>query len=186
MTPAERHLLAALLCRARRYVEFGAGGSTCLAARLVGEAVTSVDSSPEWLARVRAACLDLQLPISPTLVHADIGETGAWGYPADTAGRDRWPDYHARVWSDPEAAQADLYLVDGRFRVACFMQTVLRCRPEARIAIHDFGNRPAYHVVREVAQEIAATGTLSVFLRRPDFDPQRARAILEAHAFLPP
>jgi hypothetical protein len=58
-------------------------------------------------------------------------------------------------------------LIDGRFRVACFAQTVLRCSPDAVIGIHDFASRKPYHVVREIAREIASTEDISFFLPAP-------------------
>jgi hypothetical protein len=89
------------------------------------------------------------------------------------------------IWLNPEASRADLYLVDGRFRVACFMQIILHAHPDALIAIHDFANRPQYHVIYDVAREIAVRENLSVFVRRPDCNPIRALAILNKHALIP-
>ena len=73
--------------------------------------------------------------------------------PELTPERESWRAYHEGVWAEPEASRADLYLVDGRFRVACFMQTLLHASPDALVAIHDFAKRPQYHVVQEVARE---------------------------------
>ncbi|MBK1662826.1 hypothetical protein [Paracraurococcus ruber] len=185
MSLPERLLLEGVFQCAGRYVEFGAGGSTCLAAGLVRQGIISVDSAPAWLDQVREACAARALPVQPVLVHADIGETGPWGYPADASRREAWPGYHAAPWALPGAADADLCLVDGRFRVACCMQALLHCRPDTLVAIHDFAPRRRYHVVREVAREVAAVQTLSLFVRRPDFDPRLAQAILAAHAFEP-
>lgn len=167
------------------YVEFGAGGSTCFAASLVTNSILAVDSSEEWLAMVRAECLARQYRIVPILVHADIGPTQDWGFPADHSAKARWNTYHEAIWSNPQASRADLFLIDGRFRVACFMQAAIRGRPGALIAMHDFAERPEYHVVREVAQEVAACESLSVFMRKPDYDPGRAVAILNERAFDP-
>jgi hypothetical protein len=74
-------------------------------------------------------------------------------------------------------------MVDGRFRVACFMQILLRCDPDALIMVHDFKSRQPYHVVREVAREIAAVEDMSVFLPLGGGFRRRAREILSAHQF---
>src|SRR5208283_3476786 len=92
--------------------------------------------------------------------------TATWGDPKDSSARDKWPSYHNKIWTNPAASDADLYLVDGRFRVACFMQIVLNCEPDALIVFHDFAGRKNYHVVREVAREIAIGEELSVFQPR--------------------
>lgn len=181
----ERNLFEAFLRCSRRYLEFGAGGSTCLAASLVESAIISVDSAPAWLDKVREQCATQLKVLRPTLVHAEIGETREWGWPKDEKRKNDWPRYHTDVWSHPESTDCDTFLVDGRFRVACAMQIVLRAAPRAFILIHDFHSRPVYHVVRDVLDEIARAGDLAVFQRKTGYDPAYALAILEEHRFRP-
>jgi hypothetical protein len=76
-------------------------------------------------------------------------------------------------------------MIDGRFRVACFMQVLLHSRRDALIMIHDFDFRNEYHVVREVAREIAVAGSLSLFIRRGDRNETHIREILAAHEYDP-
>ena len=185
MTRPERDLLESFLRCTRRYFEFGSGGSTYLAASLAAETVTSVDSSTEWLEQVRLACATNTTKIQPELVYANIGKIGGLGYPANQEERHLWPNYYTALWSVPKNHEADFYLVDGRFRVACFLQITLHCSADAFIAIHDFANRPNYHVIREVAREIAVAETFSVFVRRRDYNRQHALSILGQHAFEP-
>lgn len=180
MSAPECALLTAFLCRSRTYLEFGTGGSTVLAARFVEGHITSVDSSAEWLEKVRVACAEAGCRAALDLVLVDIGPTGGWGYPSDPATAERWPAYHEAVWDRPKAREADFCLVDGRFRAACFLQALLHCRPDTLIAIHDFNSRPGYHVARELAREVAMAEDLSVFLPRPDIGPDAIRAALAA------
>lgn len=183
MSVAETELFRKLVSTSRHYVEFGSGGSTVLAAQLVAESIVSVDSSTQWLDDVRTACT--RSPgLAPDLIHVDIGPTGEWGYPTDPATAPRWPSYHTAIWAKPAACEADTYLVDGRFRVACFMQILLHARAAPLIAIHDF-SRPAYHVVKEFAQEVARAQDLSLFRADPRFDRATAAAVLRAHETTP-
>ena len=179
MEPDERALFTKLLSQASSYTEFGSGGSTVLAASLLSGAVTSVDSSKEWLARVETACGQVSVRSPPRFVFADIGPTVEWGQPADDSCRNRWPLYGLSAWEVDGAENADMFLVDGRFRVACFLETLLRCREEAKIAIHDYAPRPGYHVVEPFVDCIAAAGTLSVFRRRPSVDWRGAVRLLD-------
>jgi hypothetical protein len=78
---------------------------------------------------------------------------------------------------------ADFFLVDGRFRVACFMQALLHAQTGALIAVHDFASRPTYHVIYEVAREVASAENFSVFLPRADYDAQHALALLDRYAY---
>jgi len=134
-----------------------------MAAALVKESVVSIDSSASWLAEVAEYCSRNNLATMPRLVHADIGPTRDWGYPADPNTKHSWPSYHTKIWTDPGASLSDLYFVDGRFRVACFMQVILHCEASAFILFHDFTSRDRYHIVREVAREVAVVEDLSVF-----------------------
>jgi hypothetical protein len=164
MSNAELTLLTSFLCRSMHYVEVGTGGSTVLASDHVKSSVTSVDSSQLWLDKIKEACRTRH--IDPTLLFVDIGPVGDWGVPQDPSTESRWANYHTNVWMIPGSADADLYLVDGRFRVACFSQIVLRCRADAIIGFHDFSSRPQYHCVREIAREIATAEDISFFLPR--------------------
>lgn len=181
MYAEEEALLTCFVRNASSYVEFGTGGSTVLASKHVQDRIISVDSSQEWLDLVRLACTDSR--VVPELLYMDIGTTGDWGFPTDNKTRDRWPAYHSEVWNIEGSSEADLYLVDGRFRVACFAQAVLHCKPSACIAIHDFASRPAYHRIKEIAREIATAGDLSIFLPLPE--KEKALALLSEFSHEP-
>ncbi len=176
MSAAEAALFLSFVRNSRNYVEFGTGGSTVVASKHVKNSILSVDSSREWLDQVRAASASSQ--IKPELIFIDIGPTGDWGVPIDASTKSRWPDYHSAIWKIPHSATADLYFVDGRFRVACFAQIVLHCNPTAIIGIHDFSSRPNYHCVREIAREIATAGDISFFHPLPK--KEAAEAMLQS------
>ena len=183
MTESEKRLFASSLRSARSYVEFGSGGSTVFASSIMPGVITSLDSSREWLDRVARVCASNPDRPQPRLVLADIGPVVDWGYPLDESCRDRWPSYATKIWDIPGTDNADLYLIDGRFRVSCFLETLMHCRATAVLLIHDFAERPAYHIVREFAREIAASSSLSAFIRREDFNRDLAYRLLEAKRY---
>lgn len=183
MDNQELTLFKSFLDLSRRYLEFGSGGSTWLACQTNKEWVISVDSSQQWLSSVADATSASST--KPLLVHVDIGKLREWGYPADREKESSWSEYHEHVWQRRESAAADLYFVDGRFRVACFVQCVLRSAPGTFIAIHDFANRPQYHAVGTVAREIARANNMSIFLRPQDIDVDAAQQLLRKHRLDP-
>jgi hypothetical protein len=181
MTDKEIALFDSLVSCSRRYVEFGAGGSTCHAAATAKDWIIAVDSSTEWLSKVASACNG----VKAKLLHADIGKVGEWGIPLDEDRRRDWPSYHERLWLEPEANQGDFYFIDGRFRVACFIQAIMRAvRPDAIFAMHDFACRAHYHVILPFVREIATSEELTAFVRRPGFDRRAATAVLDQHRYL--
>ena len=183
MLSTERELLESFLCCSKSYLEFGAGGSTHLACRLVSNSVVSIDSSRVWLDSVKAACASG--PLQPELVFADIGPIGEWGYPTDPSSCDLWPSYSQGIWQESALAGADLCLVDGRFRVACALSCLLHSSPTTFTALHDYACREKYHVVSNYADEVARSQNLSVFRRKRDVPDRLIKAELEKWLFDP-
>jgi hypothetical protein len=187
MSSKELALFTSFIKHSRRYLEFGCGGSTCVAARLVKQQVVSVDSSEEWIDKTFNECNEQSgarsKEMNLDMVHVDIGPLKEWGWPADDQTRPNWRYYHSGVWDMDglTAKDADLVFIDGRFRVACFMQTLLHCRPDVPIMVHDFSNRPEYHAVLEVAFQIASAENLSVFLSK-QAPPWRVQEIFDVYA----
>lgn len=182
MSEKELELFTSFLRKSQKYVEFGTGGSTYLASRSVQKSVISLDSSQEWLEKVRLACADN--PVQPTLVFADIGPVGDFGNPTDPSLMPQWLCYHEILWDLPESRKGDLYMVDGRFRNACFAQTILHCPKNAVIGIHDFASRPHYHVAYDIAREIACAEDMSFFVPLDNVE-DAARAIIRKYRFDP-
>ena len=181
MLASEIALFTSVMRCANRYVEFGSGGSTVLAHSMGCASIVTVDSSLAWLEKVKKACaLDGKTQIK--MIHVDIGAVKDLGYPKDDSNKEHWDIYHSEPWTDGDVAFADTYLIDGRFRVACVIQTALRCPRHAIVMVHDFANRPYYHCILEVMREIARTDNLSVFQVRSDFERATAEALLTQHA----
>lgn len=175
MTPDEVKLLSSFLKESDNYFEFGMGGSTILANSLVKKSITSVESDKEWVQKVadnlKESTLDLDLR------YVNIGPTGGWGTPVNRNSEDLFPSY-PRSLRKATNKNIDFCLVDGRFRVACFL-TALDClSADSIIAIHDYSVRPNYHLVEEFARKVASTHTLALFVRRQDANLSRVRQLI--------
>ncbi len=187
MRPRETALLTDLLRRSDRVLEFGAGGSTTLSMKLGVVHLVSVESDASWIERIKAddraaqAIEDGRL----TMLRADIGPIGFMGGPGKGSTRDRWPDYARTPWAHLDARQLDLILIDGRFRVACIMESILRASPRTLIAVHDFWDRPEYHCVLPFLDEIDRRQTLGVFRVAAELDRPAARTLLEHATYWP-
>ena len=72
MSASEQSLFVGTLRRSDNYLEFGAGGSTCIASGLVGGRIVTVDSSTEWLDKVVRWCAE-RGTVKPHAVFVDIG-----------------------------------------------------------------------------------------------------------------
>jgi hypothetical protein len=181
MTKNEMSLFFSFITHSNNYVEFGCGGSTFIAAHYVKHSVVSVESSLKWIGITRKECN--QARIQPNFFHADIGEIGEWGTPTNDLEAYKWPSYHNDVWGIKGTWGADLYFIDGRFRVACFAQIYRRADAQSIIGIHDFLSREKhYGVIRDLGREIASVDDLSFFVPIPD-RMRRSTEIIDEYRF---
>ena len=188
MTDGEAAVLRECFSKAASLVEFGCGGSTLLAVRSPSlRRIWSVESDPAWIAKLRA---ETEIATAEQagrlrLLGADIGEVGEFGFPRDEASRDAWPRYYESVWDDAAAIDADLVLIDGRFRVACALEAIARCRPHAILLFHDFWNRTPYHPVLAFADWLGSCDSLAILRRKPSIDQAKFDAVRSAYRFQP-
>lgn len=152
MTHNEQALLLAALEGRQTGIEFGCGGSTALILSTGLRRLLSADSDLAWLRRVAVDphCAPALATGRLRLLHVDIGPTGAWGWPQGAQHCAQWPTY----WRDPwetmgetigdAASNVDFVFVDGRFRVACALNSLPRMAPGAVLLVHDFWSRAAY------------------------------------------
>jgi hypothetical protein len=161
MTPAEATVFTAFLRCAGSYLEFGAGGSTVKATQYVQGRIFSVDSSREWLSNVAKHALGDATRLH--LEYVDIGPVADWGYPQSYRNKEAFAAYSKSIWRHVDAKTIDLYLIDGRFRVACFAECVKNARDDALFIVHDYNSRKQYHEINLIAKKVASVDDLAVF-----------------------
>jgi hypothetical protein len=171
---------------AKIYLEYGSGGSSVLASAFADQ-VISVDSDRFFLRAVAHRIKGSRASFVPFYV--DIGYTGAWGVPVTKAINSRrlekWKRYPAIAWRYFESlkTEPDLIFVDGRFRVACVLESLmhLRSNSETTIMLDDYGDRPYYQVIEEFVRDLTYYDRLVCFKKRKEFDLKRCRTLLEKH-----
>lgn len=175
MSPKEIELFTAFLNSAKGYFEFGMGGSTKLASDIVKGDLYAVDSDKAWVDLVKSEMTESSF--KRELIHVDIGPTKAWGFPVSSDAEELFPNYHSRILSI-DNKNIDLCFVDGRFRVACFLQALRHLGPETIIGIHDYRRRGHYHIVEKFARPIAEIESLTFFIKRFNMDMKEVEATL--------
>lgn len=169
MSGAEAGCLERYLAVATRYLEFGTGGSTGLAAAAPLASIVSVESDVAWIDRVRAQPdIAAREQRGELIFHAvDIGPTGRFGHPVDRQAVNRWSAYYLGVWDRPAARTADLVLVDGRFRIACVLAAIVHTAPGTLLMVHDFWDRPCYHAILPFLDNVENVERMGVFRTAP-------------------
>lgn len=169
---------------AKRYLEFGSGASSVLAAR-AGVTFTTVDTDNHYLAAVRSAIAAAGFADASrqTFIHADIGLTEHWGAPvfkSQTPERlARWAAYPEAPWADGE--KPDFVLVDGRFRVACALVAIKHLGAgDWKLWLDDYQGRDHYRIVERFAVLEKMSGVTAIFRARAGIDYAALDAVIAA------
>lgn len=187
MTPAEVALFSECIPHAGCALEFGSGGSTQLFFERGASRLYSIDSDEEWLKKLIASpVVSIHLKYNRWKpFHANIGPVRAWGAPVAEEPQICWLNYHQYCWETILERTFDIILIDGRFRVACLCQSLLRCdNDNATYLFHDFFNRPDYSVVLEFLDVVAQADTLAVFKPKKNINWKKLNLVLQAHQFV--
>ena len=130
------------------YGEYGSGASTRWVAQHTDAQIVSVESDPAWAASVQEA-----IGSRGTVSHVQLGPVGKWGRPKTYQRRGQFATYQEWPWLGQD--KPELVLIDGRFRVACFLVSLLEAAPGTPIVFDDYA--PGFEGdVRAVREHIAA------------------------------
>ncbi|WP_424940770.1 hypothetical protein [Aliiroseovarius sp. S253] len=177
-------LFKSIAAKSVTYFEYGCGASTVWMAKNSGANIHATDTSSAWLDKVRQ-----RVPAEATdrlhLNHIDLGPLKAWGRPSTYDHRARFSDYASQMWSQGNA-DPDVVLVDGRFRVCCFLTSLRNARPGTHLFFDDYMNRPHYHVVEEFVQRADTCGRQGLFIvpEKSTLDIERLDAEIAAFRYV--
>ncbi len=167
-------LFKEILLGSKAYAEYGCGESTVWVASNTNCKILSVDSSREWISSVEKRVSKTD---SLKAKWIDLGDLGNWGRPVSYVNCFNFKDYTDWIWK--QELSPDVVLVDGRFRVACFLTSLLKSKEGTRIIYDDYTNRPHYHYVENFIKPIQTCGRQALFIV-PSKDLIDSKAVEEA------
>lgn len=146
--------------KAEVYYEYGCGKSTEYVLRHTKSSIFSVDTSRDWVEKVqRLSTNESSHRLNVSWV--DVGPVGDWGMPLSFKHRHRFKEYAETLWRNDMAP--DVVLIDGRFRVSCFLATLQFAPVGAKVLFDDYVHRPHYHVAEEFARKVEVCGRQALF-----------------------
>ncbi len=171
LTCGEQELLKRYLYTAKNYLEFGSGGSTFLSVNFPNLNIYSVESDQNWIKYLSSWKIIKNAIDEKRLyfIHIDIGTTGEWGFPVDLSQKNKFYRYSSDVF-EQNAVKFDTVFVDGRFRVACVLKTIMQCSDDVVILIHDYPDRDYYHVIENYLDIVDKIDNLYVFKKKLNID----------------
>jgi hypothetical protein len=149
-----------LLRNTRIYGEYGCGRSTSWVLQNTSAKVITVDTSLEWVKEVKKN--NIRNIENLNIHYSDCGEVEAWGIPINYAKREFFSDYTDYIWKQID--KPTTVLVDGRFRVCCFLTSLKYADEGAQIIFDDYTNRRHYHVVEKYVPRISENGRQCLFV----------------------
>ncbi len=164
--------------KAKVYAEYGVGQSTDWVYRHTSAMILAVDSSKQWIDKVFADKTGSRIDAQ----WVDLGALRNWGWPLTYKQRDNFVHYVKSPWM--RSATPDVVLIDGRFRVCCFLTSILQATPDTIIVFDDYIDRPHYHIVEEFLAPFEWCGRQAIFSVPPDLDRQRALALADRFLYV--
>jgi len=137
-------LFKRVLKNVKIYGEYGCGKSTVWVLRNTNAQVFSVDTSRYWINEVSK------------------GNVGDYGYPIDYSKNDFFNLYTDFLWHQDE--KPNVVLIDGRFRVCCFLTSLKFAEEGTHIIFDDYMNRPEYHIVEKYVERVEHCGRQCLFI----------------------
>jgi len=183
MDEAGFQMWSTTLHHADSYLEYGAGKSTIFASKHlnVGK-IISVDSDMQWLARILSTTSGEGASKNVSLLHANIGKIGEWGVPLNRDSSKSFHEYITLPWqfAAQENISPTVVLVDGRFRVACFLYSLIASTHGATLLFDDYNDRPEYHLVERHCEITERAGRMARFVNRKTYSiPHLTRDLLQ-------
>jgi hypothetical protein len=184
----ELNYLEKRLTESRKYLEFGSGASTLMALRNSSLSIVSFDTNQEYMEYLVSEIELLDLPQENlTLSLVDIGPTGEWGRPLDESLIEKFSLYSRTPFQFIKSIffVPDLILIDGRFRVAVFVQAIINC-PGAIVIFDDYYDRPQYFEVETLWKPFEKCGRIAVFNSPPHLESgqvKKGHELLEKYTF---
>ncbi|WP_022852612.1 hypothetical protein [Thermodesulfatator atlanticus] len=173
MKRKEKLLFDKLIKASKHYLEFGLGGSTLRALAKSRSIIYTVESSMEWIEYMRKYRIVKKFENERLFIYyVNIGPTKEMGFPVSDAYKNVFEKYSSNIFHFINPQKIDLVLIDGRFRVACALKTILKCygNENIKILIHDFWNRNQYHIVLKYLEVLDKVEKLGLFSIKRNID----------------
>lgn len=169
----EKELLKKYVQNATSYLEFGLGGSTIFSLINSDANIISIDTNKDWISFMKSyKFIKNNLDKRLSIYYIDIGPTKGWGYPVDESKNENFHKFSSEIFKLTDPSIYDLILVDGRFKVACTLQSILNCQnnKNLKILIHDYSFRDEYQIVEKYLNRDESINSLYVFSIKEQID----------------
>ena len=192
MNKNEIDCLNKYMFNAKKYFEFGCGGSTLNINRYYNsnsnkiktntnlKQIVVVDSSEEWIEKIKSNIQEENLPVNQ-FIYIDINaDPKNWGRPKDDSKKINWPKYAQTINNFDDIF--DTILVDGRFRVSCCLCALSNMNEDSVLMLHD-SDREKYKVIYEFFDIIEKVDSLCILKKQSLLDQEKLNKYKEQYKY---
>lgn len=185
----EKILFQKYINTSQNYLEFGLGGSTIFTLINSKTKIISVDSNASWINFMKSyKIISQNLSKRLEILKVDIGPTKSWGFPIDDSHRNKFPEFSSKVFQTYNVDDFDLVLVDGRFRVACVLSTIINRKnniDKLNILVHDYSFRGNYNIIERYLDIVESANSLYVFSIKKSYDENKLKQDYQQYKYNP-
>ncbi|MEM7241555.1 MAG: hypothetical protein AAF429_05170 [Pseudomonadota bacterium] len=164
-------------------LEYGSGGSTALALNGGAKRVVAVESDQNWALEMNKILSEHYDTDRFLIHHANIGPTRSWGFPENSRYHRKFHRYPNEIWDRMGDWHPDTVMIDGRFRKACFITTMLQIKRPVNVLFDDYVNRPKYREVEAYSKPVEIVGRMARFELEPrEFPVAHLTQLIAAYA----
>ena len=162
LTENERLFFILILRTSKKFLEFGMGGSTLMAFKTLSiKKIVSVEHNFEWFKKIsNFDGINNQIGKRIFLDFINLGKLKK-NYPLKK-NINNFSIYSNQIFQKYEN-DYDFVFIDGIFRVACALQTILNCQNDVKIMIHDMNYYLKYHILYKYLEVIYSIDTMVLF-----------------------
>ena len=162
LTENERLFFILILRTSKKFLEFGMGGSTLMAFKTLSiKKIVSVEHNFDWFKKIsKFNGINNQIGKRIFLDFINLGKLKK-NYPLKE-NINNFSIYSNQIFKKYEN-DYDFVFIDGIFRVACALQTILNCQNDVKIMIHDMNYYLKYHILYKYLEVIYSIDTMVLF-----------------------
>lgn len=175
----ENELFLKYLQNSNYYGEYGSGLSTIYVSNFSTVKGISAETDILWVYKIKD---NLSSESNMELIHIDLGKVLQFGRPESYVYKDKFKDYLNSLWVG--RFKPDLVLIDGRFRVACFLTSLINAESGTHIIFDDYPSRPYYHIVEKFEKPILQNKRQAVFKVNKNYDENEIKYYLDKFEYV--
>lgn len=141
------------------YAEYGCGESTIYVSKNFDIKVYSVESDIYWKRKILTITSNNK---QVKIYYANLGNVGEWGKPKSYKKKDSFYIYTDWIWK--QKFKPTIVLIDGRFRVCCFLTSLINAKEGTKIIFDDYNNREFYHYIEKFLKPTKKYKRQSLFI----------------------